>query len=157
MALKVASTQTAKETAYVQQKKETKPATVNSIMATKQADKTKTAEFRDKKDGESWEHYYKERANFNYKNDIKTGKLEYVEAFKILGITISPQHYEYKAQKGETLGDVKTRYNLPDGSLRDQSTGGGGDFDLHKAPPKVLINEDVLEKGLGKKIFHEVD
>ena len=140
-------------------KKPAAPQTIQMVKAKKVAatdfKKMTGAEFREMRDNEKWADYLKERASFNLVKDSKSGKIEYVEAKKVLGMTVTPQHYEYHADKKETLGDVKARYNLADGVLRSQAQEYGGDRDKHPAPPVVYINETDMEAALGKKLFHQ--
>ena len=116
--------------------------------------KANTAEFREQRDNEKWSDYLKARATFNLTQDSKSGKLEYVPARKVLGFEVHGQRYVYHSDPKETLGDVKARYNLPDGSLKSQSRGGGGNFDRHDAPDMVIIEESDMEAALGKKLLH---
>ena len=114
----------------------------------------KNKEFREKGLHEDFATYNKAKANYYFNKDLKEGSLAYVPAKKLLGMTLVGSHYEYHAGKKDTLGSVKYRFNLPDGSLKSQAQEYGGDRDKHPAPEVVLIGEADMEKALGKKIFH---
>jgi hypothetical protein len=52
--------------------------------------------------------------------------------------------------EGTTLGQVSAMYNLPAGSLRHNSAGGGGNFNLHKVcGGTVSVHVDHMAQGLG--------
>lgn len=104
----------------------------------------------------TYEEYKQKRAQYYYNNDLKTGKLEFNEPTKVFGKEIFAGSYTYHTGlndngKPETLGNIKYRFNLPDGSLRSQSSGGGGDFDLHKAASTIRISIDAMKKGVEKQ------
>lgn len=120
-----------------------------------QTKKSKTPPFRDLGKNECYENYKNARAKYYFESDIKNGTLEYVEPTKIFGKEFGGHYFKYNAQENETLGDVKGRYNLADGTLRSQSIGGGGNFDDHIAPPVVTIKEEVMEDALRKQILHK--
>lgn len=107
---------------------------------------------------ETWQQYAQARTKFNVNQDLKSGQLEYHPPVKLLGdfIKIGGDTYTYHPVKGETYGDIKSRFNLPDGLLRSQIPGGtgGGNFDLHKAESPVILDEKVLENAMGEEIKH---
>jgi len=49
----------------------------------------------------------------------------------------------------ETLGDVKAKYHLPDGCLKNNIFQGGGDLDTYKAIAPITIHVKTLAEGLG--------
>jgi len=56
--------------------------------------------------------------------------------------------------EGITLGEIKSKYNLPDGSLRHMVISGGGSFDAHTAPTGskgayFYVYDNDLAEGLG--------
>ena len=52
--------------------------------------------------------------------------------------------------EGTTLGQVSAMYNLPAGSLRHNSSGGGGNFNLHKVcGGTVSVSIKDMAEGLG--------
>lgn len=117
--------------------------------------KVKTPQFPeyDSKNYKSYEDYKQQKAKYYFKNDLKTGKLEYVEPTQWFGgkVQVGGRYYQYTPGKNETLGDIKSRYNLPDGYLKGQSLEDGGDRDKQKALPEIRIDEKAFkENGLKK-------
>lgn len=94
----------------------------------------------------SYAEYEQKKAVFNKTQDLKSNKLTYDNG-KVFGLQIFKPEYVYHADGKETLGDIKERYNLPDKSLGNQSTGGGGNFDLLKAQEYVEIPVTAMDKG----------
>ena len=75
--------------------------------------------------------------------DLKSGKLVFVPESKgILGLFKRPAHYEYYTEHEgfESWGDLKRRYNIADGVLRDNNfiDHNGGDID--KLPVGEVVN-----------------
>ena len=93
------------------------------------------------------------------KKEINAGNAEYVGAFR----AAFRQMDRHKHLNGavimlsevpagcETLGDIKRKFNLPDGCLRNNILKGmgGGDFDKFKAYPPISIHVETLAEGLG--------
>lgn len=103
------------------------------------------------------------KANEHYLKDLKTGRLKEKDV-KILGIKIGTV-YEYKVQKDkygakESLGDIKRRYNLPNGTFEELIAAGKADTELlmegesfNKATPRdnvIQIKSYFMNKGIGK-------
>jgi len=134
-----------------------KPAGKKSMGATNvpmvkmtKGDKAKESTFPDydeKKYG-TLENYEKLKAKFNYKNDMKDGKLVYnPEDTFFFGLYKQKAYYSYHADKGETNGNIKDRYNLPDKVIKDYNhISGGGNLDRVAAHPIVDIPAEVLDK-----------
>ena len=98
------------------------------------------------------------KARHNYDKDLASGKLQKKED-KFLGIIPLGYHYQYNVGKDSVkAGDVKHKYNLPDGTFRRTEYIYGmpsinGSKDNLKFPPNysVPINADALEAGLKLK------
>lgn len=93
----------------------------------------------------------KEKAEINILNDLKSGKLQCDSGSSIFGHKLTKPECNYHAglnsyNQPETYGDLKNRYNLPDGLLREQAAagGGGGDFDRYKLRKETVIPVSVL-------------
>ena len=86
------------------EKKTTNPNEISvPIGQTKSA---KTPKFRDIGLDETYQEYKKARAEYYFKNDIKSGKLEYVAPTKFLGKEFGGRYFNYQTDEGMTLGDV---------------------------------------------------
>lgn len=121
-----------------------------------QSKTTKNRKFREMRLDETYEQYKKARVEYYFKNDIKSGKLEYIEPTKVFGKEFGGRYFIYQADEGMTLGDIKAIYNLSDGDLGNQSPDNyGGDIDRHKANKYVRISEAAMEKALERKILHK--
>lgn len=96
----------------------------------------------------SVEKYKEQKAKYNFKNDTKSGALVYTPAQEYAwGLYKSDAHYLYNNKDRATFGEIKSRYNIPDGVLwKDNGGTGGGDRDHLKAPSVIDIPADVLDK-----------
>ena len=96
-------------------------------------------------------------AKAQLQTDIKNGNALYNQTSPIgwLGQIIDGQKIGSEIiisglPEGTTLGDVSKMYNLPAGSLRHNSAGGGGNFDKHKVyGGTVTVHVDDMATGLG--------
>ncbi len=57
-------------------------------------------------------------ARQNIRSDIENGRLVHQPAIELFGMTLRKGYYLYHPTKTETWGDLKARYNIPDGVLR---------------------------------------
>ena len=109
-------------------------------------------------DGKTEENIKAEKA---LENDIKKGNAIYNES-NIIGDAIAlifdKNVGNYVVIKGfdkdTTLGEIREKYNLPNGSLRHMVPKGGGNFDTYKVPSNdnggyVYIYDNDIAEGLG--------
>lgn len=91
----------------------------------------------------------------NFKNDLKTHKLELKECPKVAGIELPfcEDEYIYHPEAAETFGQLKERYNIPDGYLRKsgQAAQLGGNGDEHALIINTHIKKEDLDKFVGLK------
>lgn len=92
-------------------------------------------------------------AKQNYKKDLASKKLQYVpEKINFLGKKTKEAHYIYNVDKdGEKYGDIKSRYNLPDGIFKNYVQGFGGDRNMIKVFHSIDIPAEDLEKAISLK------
>lgn len=89
----------------------------------------------------------------NFNKDLKTGKLKQDEFnVKILGFTVSKKldGYIYKPAKGETYGQISTRYGLPEGTLRGQALAEGNSGNLNICTPEgeVYLDGETIRNAI---------
>lgn len=98
-------------------------------------------------------------------NDIKSGKLQYKEGFKLFGIDFQKPHYIYHPGEDETFGDLKQHYNdvIPPGVIKKTNglrigAGGmtnGSNLDNYKIndflPDGVEIPAEYIDKAKQQK------
>lgn len=82
--------------------------------------------------------------------DLNSGKLKYVERNSIVKLFGGEDYYLYHGGKKETFGDLKNRYNLPDGTIKKENglRIGAGEVDkygtnLNKFPINYYCDEGV--------------
>lgn len=88
--------------------------------------------------------YKQAKANFNYNNYMKSGKLEYDSGIKLLGLTLKDAQYKYNPDKGDTFGKVQSALSLPEGTFK-------GTSDLQTIDNPISIKADILDKAIGKE------
>lgn len=92
-----------------------------------------------------------DKAKHFIQKDLDAGHLEFVPPKKFLGIEWGGNYYKYTPYEyyAETYGELKDRYNLPDGILSQRNyIPGGGNYDNAKIDHTVKIPKSFLEKGL---------
>lgn len=92
-----------------------------------------------------------DKAKYLMQKDLEAGHLEFVPPTKFLGIEWGGNYYKYKPYEPyiETYGELKDRYNLPDGTLSKRNyIPGGGNYDNAKIDHTVAIPKSFIEQGL---------
>lgn len=98
---------------------------------------------------------YKKQILQNFKHDRETGKLELKKwyQFTLLPFSFGKERYAYHPDKGEKYGDLKNRYGIPDGYMREhgQTAQLPGNADQLKMDFDVVLDKDDLENMVGFK------
>ena len=92
-----------------------------------------------------------DRAKHLIQKDLESGHLKFVEPTRFLGIDWGGNYYEYTPHERyiETYGELKNRYNLPDGTLKQVNyIPGGGNLDQAEIGHTVRIPKSYLESGI---------
>lgn len=92
-----------------------------------------------------------DKAKHFMQKDLESGHLEYVPPKKFLGLKYGGDYYKYEPYEPyiETYGELKERYNLPDGTIKDINyIPGGGNLDERGIDFRVKIPRTYLESGM---------